>query len=186
MNSIKYRMSVHVMLLVTGSLLILIGAYSIAQPWHSFSYFVKYTGLTLIVSSVLLLVYSFLPGINVRESKWIVAESLVDFSFASVLIFNPFLTVIAFPLIIGSWLFIRGGLKVLLSLFLSRQIGGWKNILTVGIISMLFGLIFILYPYGRPLGAGLRISVFAILIGALYIYDALRLKRSDDTLIGLV
>lgn len=174
------------LLLFAGTILVFIGIYSILQPWQSFGYFVKYTGLSLVLSSVLLLFYSFQPEIISAERVWMIAESFVDLFFATVLIFNPFLTAVAFPMLIGSWVFLRGCMKIFLSFSVSKHIENWRNILVVGVVSVIFGLVFITYPYGRIRSAGLRISIFAIVMGILYIYDALRLRKSREAMSGLL
>ncbi len=174
------------MLFVAGVILILAGVYSIIEPWHSFGYFVKYTGLALVASAGLLLFCGFIPGISSGERKLITIESVVDLVFASVLIFNPFLTVVAYPLIIGIWVLLRGLVKVILAVSVFHKMRGSRNILIAGIISMSFGLVFIMYPSGRIREVGFLISIFAILMGALYMYDVVRLRRSDATLAGIV
>lgn len=186
MKQYKFRISLHLMIFIAGLILVMVGIYSILEPWQSFGYFVKYTGVTLFLSSTILLVYSFMSPGDIWEKGLMISEGLVDLCFATLLIFNPFLTVIIYPLIIGCWIFCRGILKIILAVYLSKRMSHWKSILTVAIISLVFGLIFMIYPYGRIREVGLRISIFAIVIGVLYVYDAVRLRKSEEELVSVV
>lgn len=173
------------LLLIAGTILIFIGAFGIIQPWNTFVYLVKYLGFALLLSSLLLFIHAVLTKTLRSERRWLIADGLIDMILAVMLIFNPLLTVIAFPLLIGSWLVIRGIIKILHYAFVSKAVFGSISILAVGIISLLSGILIMMLPNDQGYGLSIALSVLALLGGGLYIFDAIRYKRFEHTIVAL-
>ena len=105
---------------------------------------------------------------------------------AVLLIFNPFLTVIAFPLLIGSWIVVRGVIKILHYTFVSRAVIGSGSILVIGVISLLSGILIMILPNDQGHGLSTALSILALLGGGLYIFDAIRYKKFERTIVALL
>jgi uncharacterized membrane protein HdeD (DUF308 family) len=173
-------------LFVAGIILVAIGIYAIVKPASMFLYLIKYTGYALVLSTFFLLVHAFTSVTSKGEFKLLICEALTDLPFALILIFNPFLATVAFPLVIGSWILIRGIIKVFYFIFLSRVVRGRHYVLTVGVLSIIAGSIILLLPPARINDVSYGISVFALLIGGLYIFDAFKLKNNESVLTALI
>lgn len=174
------------LLLIAGIILIFIGFFGIIQPWNTFLYLVKYLGFALMLGSLVLFVHAFSTKILKGERRWLIAEGLTDMVLAILFVFNPFLSVVAFPLLIGSWLAVRGVIKILHYAFISRAVPGSVAILVVGIISILSGIFIMILPNDPGHGLGITLGILALLAGGLYVFDAIRYKRSEDTIIALL
>ena len=173
-------------LLFAGIILIGIGVYAILQPVNMFLYFIKYTGYTLVVSSLFLLMHALTVKSVKGESKWLMAEGLTDLVFAAVLILNPFLATVAFPLLIGTWVLIRGMVKLFHFVYLSRRFQGRQYILMAGVLSLVAGFVIVLLPSTRIIEISYGMSVFAFISGALYIFDAIKFKNNEAMLAAMV
>lgn len=184
MSKIKY--SSWYLLLIAGTILILIGVFGIIQPWNTFLYLVKYLGFALLLSSLFVFIHAFSTKTLKGEHRWLIAEGLTDLALASLLIFNPFLTVIAFPFLIGIWIILRGSIKILHYAFLSTAVFGSGSILIVGIIALCSGILIMIFPNHQSHGLSNLLSILALLSGGLYIFDAIRYKRFEHTIVALL
>jgi uncharacterized membrane protein HdeD (DUF308 family) len=183
---LKVRYSSWWLLLIAGFILIFIGVFGIIQPWNTFLYLVKYLGFALMLSSLLLFIHAFSTKTLKGEHRWLIAEGLTDLVVAVLLIFNPFLTVIAFPLLMGSWIVVRGVIKILHYAFVSKAVIGSGSILVVGVISLLSGILIIILPNDQGHGLSIALSILALLGGGLYIFDAIRYKKFERTIVALL
>jgi uncharacterized membrane protein HdeD (DUF308 family) len=164
----------------------LIGISGIFEPWDTFLYLVKYLGFVLLLSSSLLFIHAFAMQTVKGEVKWLIVQGLTDMTFASVLIFNPFLAIIAFPLLIATWAVVRGVIRILHYAFLTKTVYGANAVLHFGILFILFGILIIMFPAARVHGLSYAISFFALLSGGLYFFDAVRFKKFEDTIVALL
>ena len=174
------------LLLIAGIILIIIGVLGIIQPWNTFLYLVKYLGFALMLSSFLLFIYAFSTKILEGERRWLTAEGLIDMVLAVLLIFNPFLSVVAFPLLIGIWIVVRGVIKVLHYALVSRAVFGSTSILVVGIISLVSGILIMVLPNDQGHGLSITLSILSLLGGGLYIFDAIRYMKHQHTIVALL
>jgi len=110
------------------------------------------------------------------------AESIVDALFGILLLFNPLLSFIVFPFLIGRWILCAGLLKVAIAVTSTKRIRGWGYILAIGILSCVFGLRIMYVPYFRADGVTILLGAFGLMAGALTIFDAYRFRNSGDTL----
>lgn len=184
MHKVKY--SSWWLLFIAGIILILIGIFGIIQPRSTFLYLVKYLGFALLLSSVLLFIHAFSTKTLKTEHRWLIAGGVTDMVLAGLLIFNPLLTVVAFPLLIGSWMVLRGIIKILHYTFGSKAVFGSGSILVVGIISLFSGILIVMLPKNQGDGLSMTLSIVALLGGGMYIFDAIRYKRFEHTIVALL
>lgn len=110
------------------------------------------------------------------------AESAVNFFFAALLCFNPMLTFIALPLIMGGWLITTGFIKIFASLVLRKKLPAWPLISIAGCTAVLFGFLIIYNPIYKASGTVTLSGAFWLLMGLLYIIDALHFKKEATAL----
>jgi uncharacterized membrane protein HdeD (DUF308 family) len=169
------------LLTVAGGILIALGFFSLLSSLNAYIFLVHYSGLTLLLNGILLFIVSFKSSSGLKEKEWLLAEAVLDVLFAACLLFNPFLTFVAFALLIGPWMIGKGILKTLAA-FKLKQVRGWIFILMAGLLFIVFGLLIILYPLEKASGITVFIGSFAVIMGTIYIFDSIRFRKSAYTL----
>jgi len=166
-----------------GLLFMLTGIFCFIDPLHAYVELVRFSGLALILKGVVLQMASASSHIKfIREKRSMIVESIVDFLFGILLIFNPFMTFILYPLLIGYWILCVGLLKVGIAIIMRKQIPEWLFILGVGLIAFVFAILIINAPSTRAKDITRFIGAFFLILGAVLIYDANKLKRLHQTI----
>ena len=171
-----------VLLILAGLSLIGLGIYAFLNPLYTYVKLVKHSGLALLFNGAFLQLISASAQTFPKERKWLLAESVLDFCFGLLLLFNPLLSFIVFPFLIGPWVLSIGVLKILASLDLKPFIRGWMFITAFGILAAVFGLLILFDPFPNSNGITILIGIFGIVMGAIYIYDAFRFRHDENTL----
>jgi uncharacterized membrane protein HdeD (DUF308 family) len=170
------------LLISVGAVFLIIGLLAFTRPLSSYVRLAKYTGAGLLLNGIILQAVIVLNKKYPQERNWMQVESVLDFLFALLLLFNPVLSFLLLPYLIGIWILLVGVLKVLAALFLRRVVRGWKFILLVGILSVTFGLSLLYSQFARAEGITLLIGAFAAIMGMLYVLDAFYYRKREDTL----
>ncbi|MDR3714304.1 MAG: DUF308 domain-containing protein [Puia sp.] len=174
------------LLSAAGVFFLAIGTYCFICPVNAYLKMVKFSGEALLINGFLLIAASFIhtsnqPGWK-KERKWMHAESIVEFLFGILLVFNPILSFIVFPMLIGYCIFCVGIIKIASSLSLKNSLRGWLLVLILGTLLCIFGLLIVYFPFSKANDATFLISAFALIMGSLALIDADRLKNTTDTL----
>jgi len=167
--------------MIAGLLLLALGVFALASPWRAYVKMVHYAGAVLLLNGTLLIAVSYTSHSSLRERHWILVESLMDLFFGVILLFNPLLSFIAFPIFIGYWMIGKGMLKTIAAIRLARFIRGWALACLAGILSVAFGVLVIYNPLERSDAITLFVGAFALVMGGLYIFDSLRFRKMTDT-----
>ena len=165
-----------------GIVFLVIGIMAFARPLSSYVKLSKYMGAGLFLNGILLQTAIVANKKYPRESRWMQAESILHFLFALILLFNPLLSFILLPYIIGIWILLVGALKIMAALYLRNVLRGWKFILLVGALSAAFGIGLLSSQFARAEGITILIGAFAVIMGVLYILDAYYYRKREDTL----
>lgn len=163
---------------VRGIIAMLFGVTAIALP-----------AVTLVMLAVLFSAFALLAGavwmfgaVRHRRSDqrwWILlllgAVSIVAGVIAAL---HPSLTTIALIVLIGANALVTGILDIVVAVRLRRQIKGeWLLVLT-GVVSVLFGLLVLLFPLGAgALALAWMIGIYALLTGAMLVALSIQLRR---------
>jgi len=169
------------LLTIAGGILIAIGVFCMLSPLRAYVFLSHYSGLALLVNGILLMVVSYYHSGTFKEKEWLLAESVLDILFAACLLFNPFMTFIAFAILIGPWMIGKGILKMLAAIRL-KLIRGRIFIFLAGLLSVVFGLLIIFYPLAKASGITIFLGLFALIMGTLYVFDSIRYRKLSDTL----
>jgi len=169
------------LLLLVGIGLVAAGTFSLLFPFHAFVRAVSYSGTALLANGIILAVLAANP-LYIKEQKWLVAESALDMLFAVALMFNPIMTFIILPLIIGNWMFVIGIVKIFSAFALRKYFTGWKFVLLTGTLILAFGILINYNPIPKANGSITLVGIFCLLLGLLNIFDALRFKKMPATL----
>jgi uncharacterized membrane protein HdeD (DUF308 family) len=170
------------LLLIAGLTLIFIGTFSFIDPLDAYSKVVRYSGYILLLNGSLLSIVSVLHNACKMERRWLFIESVVDFSFAIILLFNPIFTFIAYSFIIGYWILIMGIIKILASFTLVNQVKGWGFILLTGFLATTFGFLIVNLPLEKADNFTSLMGFFCLTMGTLTVFDAFRFRKLEDAL----
>jgi len=165
------------LLIGTGSIFLGMGILAFIDPFSSYFKLVKFSGIGLLLNGAFLIVVSALNIRYPRERFWTQAESIIHMLFGTLFLFNPLLSFIALPYFIGSWIFLVGILKILASLTLRKTLRAWFYIFMVGALCSVFGALLLFSPFIKANSITILIGSFGVVIGALYIFDAIRYRR---------
>jgi len=169
-------------LLVMGILLVAIGVLALVNPLSAYFKMVKYSGIILVVNAIFLTLVSPSSGNAPKEKKWLLAESVIDFVFGTVLLFNPLFSFLIYPYLIGPWIFAIGVIKVLAATDMRKRIRGWFFILLVGILCLVSAVFIIYDPFSTASGIPVLIGIFGLILGATDIAESFRYRRRSDSL----
>lgn len=179
MNKIKSSR----LLIIGGIFFVLTGIFCLLSPLRAYVNLVRFSGIALLLNGIILQISSAYAHMTFRSEKtYMRIDGILDMTFGILLIFNPFLTFILFPLLIGSWIFGKGVLKIIVALLLKKKISGWLFILGLGILSVVFALVILYAPQNQANDITKIIGAFFICLGAVLIYDSYKLRRMHETI----
>ena len=171
------------LLAIVGIFFVLTGLFCFLDPLRAYVNLVKFAGVGLLLSGLVLQVVSSYAHMSfVREKTSMRIESIVDFIFGILLVFNLFMTYILFPLVIGCWILLKGLIKIIISILFRKQISGWVFILGVGVLSVVFALLIINAHLNQTNDITKIIGAFFICLGTVLIYDTYKLRRMHETI----
>lgn len=169
-----------------GVIFILTGLFSIITPLYSYVKIVRFSGLVLLLTGFALQNASTSSHVGfILEKRSMLVESIVDYLFGIILVFNPFLSFIAFPFIIGIWILLISATKIIVSILSRNKIRGWMFILFFGILSGVFAFIIMYAPLQKANEISRILGIFFITMGTVLIFDSLRLKKMHEA-VGLL
>jgi uncharacterized membrane protein HdeD (DUF308 family) len=170
-------------LALRGALLILFGVLAFFWPevaWlfvlASFATFAFLTGILAIVAAV--------KGQAQRSWWWaLILEGVLGISAGVMTIVFPGLTELALLFIIAYWGILTGVLQVAAAIRLRREIEREWLLAIAGILSVLFGLALVLMPAAGTLAIAWMIAAYSLVVGALLLALALKLRSGHYTVI---
>lgn len=168
------------LLFIAGVIFVSIGVLAFINPLSSYVKLTKFAGFGLLLNGGLLLAMMILRPVRSRENKWLQLESALHLFFGLLFVFNPLLAFIALPYFIGSWMLLVGLLKTLAAILLKQLLRGRGFVLAAGLLSTLFGFLLLFSPFARASSITLLLGAFGLIMGGLYIIDALRYRKSGE------
>jgi uncharacterized membrane protein HdeD (DUF308 family) len=166
------------LLTLAGITFISIGIFCMVDPLNAYVNLVRFSGIVLLINGLVLQwASSYVHVTFKREKQSMRIESIVDFAFGIILIFNPFLTFIVYPLLFGSCIFLVGIIKIVVALLAKKSNSGWSFILIIGILSCISAIVIIYMPLHQASDITKIIGVFCVLMGLILIFDSIRFRR---------
>ena len=151
-------------LLVRGLLALLFGAMTFAWP-----------GATLVALVLLYGAYAFVDGVTATSigvtsrAWWLVLSGLAGVAVGIGTFFYPGITAIALFYLIAGWAIMRGIFEIVAGVELRKLISGAWVLVLGGILSIVFGSLFIAYPAPGVLALAWLIGAYAFVYGAVMI-----------------
>jgi uncharacterized membrane protein HdeD (DUF308 family) len=167
--------------LLIGILFILIGFWTISTPVQSYLSLVIVFASFMFVSGIFQLVFSINNRKEIDNWGWHFTGALFDFVVGCILFFNPAITMVVLPFIMGFYFMFKGFATFGFAFDLKNQgSGGWGWLLASGILSVIFSIMIL----SNPTLGGLTIVIFTAMaffsLGFFNITLAFSLKKIKD------
>ena len=171
------------LLSIVGIIFIAVGTFSFLSPHSAYIKLLRFSGLALLINGLLLLVASVYAHTSFhKERNWMLAESVVDFLFGILLAFNPIVSWVIFPFLLGYWILAMGVIKICTSISLRKNVRGWRYIFATGVLFCIFGFLIVYFPFVRAHDITVIIGAFGLIMGSLILFESFRFRNTTDTL----
>ncbi len=151
-------------------------------------------GVTILALVLLFAAYMLLDGIlaivaAIRAARrhdrwgWLILEGVVDLIAGGIAVVWPLITVIAFVYLLGVWAIISGALLFIAGFRLNLEHGRWLMKLG-GIISVIWGILLMLWPLVGALVVTWWMAGYALFFGVALLVLAFRLRGRRRALIA--
>ena len=108
---------------------------------------------------------------------WLALVGLMGLAVGVLTIFYPQITGLVLLMFIAAWAIVTGVLQIYGAIKLRNEIEGEWWLVASGVLSVVFGVLLVLWPGAGALAMVLVIGTFAIIFGALLVGFALRLRK---------
>ncbi|RVX47697.1 uncharacterized membrane protein HdeD (DUF308 family) [Nonomuraea polychroma] len=162
-------------LTLRGVLALLFGIMAVAWP-----------AITLLVLAVVFGAYAIVDGAlaavaATRAAKGhrapLILLAVAGLLFGIMCIVWPGLTVLVVTLLIGIWAIVTGVMEIMTAIRMRREIQGeWLHVLA-GVLSVLFGVLVLVWPATGAITVALIIGIYAIVAGIMLIILSLRVRK---------
>ncbi len=164
------------LLALRGVAAIIFGVLAFTRPGATVLALVIVFGIYAIIDGVLAIITAF----QMREvvDRWwvLLLEGLAGILFGVIALVYPLVTAGALLLMIAFWAIITGIMEILAAIRLRQEINNeWALILT-GILSIILGVILVVFPGAGSLALVWTIGFYAVFFGALMIYLAFKVR----------
>jgi uncharacterized membrane protein HdeD (DUF308 family) len=164
-----------------GVFAILFGVLAIALPGVTLGALILLWGIYAVADGV----FAIISGVRAahRHERWgaLIVEGIAGILAGVVAVFLPAAAAVAFIYLFALWALITGIVEIVAAIRLRREIEGEWLLGLTGVVSVLLGLYAAVFPGLGLLGLIWAIGVYAIIIGAMLLMLAFRLRRHAGT-----
>jgi uncharacterized membrane protein HdeD (DUF308 family) len=116
-------------------------------------------------------------GADGRSRAWLVVEGIAGIAIGVVTFIWPGVTTLVLLALIAAWALVTGVLEIVAAVRLRREISGEWLLALGGALSVVFGILLLVWPATGALALVLIIGAYALVFGIVLIVLALRLRR---------
>jgi len=163
-----------------GVVAILFGLVALTLPGLTLEILVIFFGAYLLVDGVFTIVAAFTN--RTGQSWWVLLlEGLVDIAAGIVAFFSPRMATIVLVYIIAFWAIMTGFLEIGAAIQLRKEIKGELLLAFSGIVSIVLGILLLIFPVAGAVTVAWLIGGYAILFGVMLLSLGLRLRKEGKT-----
>jgi uncharacterized membrane protein HdeD (DUF308 family) len=111
---------------------------------------------------------------------WLALTGILDIAVGLIALFWPGITALVLILFIGAWAIVRGIFEIVAAIQLRKQIENEWLLVTLGVLSVLFGVAVLAFPGAGALGLVWAIAAYAVVIGIFMVMFALKLRSHQS------
>jgi uncharacterized membrane protein HdeD (DUF308 family) len=164
-------------LLLRGIASIIFGVLAFIWPGLTLVTLVLLYGAFALVDGVLSLIAAFTGSAKPVPTWWLVVVGILGIAAGIVTFLWPGITAVLLILFIGAWALVHGVFEIIGAIQLRKEIDNEWLLIIAGAMSVVFGILVLLWPGAGALALIWLIGAYAIIFGALLVGFALRLRR---------
>lgn len=167
-------------LVVRGVLAIIFGLIALIWPGITVRALVIVFGIYAIVNGLTVLWGAFRDR-EVEERAWLIFSGIISLAAGIGALVWPAITALALIWLIGAWFLITGVFE-LVGAVMRRGGAGTEGLMGVsGALSVIFGLVLVIWPGAGAAALSWLIGIFAIVVGLAMLYLAFRVRMQQPT-----
>lgn len=165
-------------LLVRGIVAIAFGIVALAWPHATVKALIVVVGVFWIVDGVVSAARAIAARKYVNSWVWWLAGALVSVVCGVVLFAWPAITAVAFAYLVGFWAILLGVLEIIGAFQVLANGGQWVGAMVAGGISLIFGLVMVIWPGSGITGLIWLVGIFALVFGILFVIAAFQVRSA--------
>lgn len=163
--------------LIVGVLSIILGVWTFTTPITTLVALTIVFIVSFFISGIIDIIYSIANRKILSGWGWILAGGIIDFLFALLLIAMPLpIVTTIFTYFMGFWILFRSIWTIGMAVDINKYINA-TELLILGILSLLFAIVYLFSPVFRGVSIVFFISLAFIFYGVFRIYFSLRLRK---------
>jgi len=175
-NKVKHY---SITLLINGIIALLFGALAILLPQTTIKTIAIYFGIVLLLGGAGGLWVSIRNMKNGKPYISALASSIVSVVVGIIIVFNTRLSLEIFGIIIGIWALVIGAVQLFISLKLLES-GQYKKLMIINsVITLIFGLMLFISPFGSIIILTRIIGVLAVIFGGILLFFSISLRSAE-------
>jgi uncharacterized membrane protein HdeD (DUF308 family) len=164
------------LLLLRGIAAIVFGILAFVWPGLTLLTLVIFYGAYALVDGVLSLVAAFTGGAKPVPTWWLIVVGLLGIGAGLVTFLYPGITALVLVVFIAVWSIAHGIFEIIGAIQLRKEIDNEWLLIVAGAMSVLFGVVILIWPGAGALALVWLIGAYAIVFGALMVGFAFRLR----------
>jgi uncharacterized membrane protein HdeD (DUF308 family) len=164
------------LLALSGIIAVLFGIIAIVYPSMTLAILIALFGAYAVIDGILYVVAAIRHHADDRQWWLMLLVGLVAIAAGAIAFLYPGPTAVALLFVIAAWAIITGILDIFAAVGLRREIANEWMLLLAGVISVVFGVLLVLYPSSGLLSIVWLIGIYAVLYGVAQIILAFRAR----------
>jgi uncharacterized membrane protein HdeD (DUF308 family) len=165
------------LLLLRGIAAVIFGVLAFVWPGLTLLTLVIIYGAYALLDGVLALVAAFTGGAKPIPTWWLVIVGVLGIAAGLVTFLYPGVTALVLLVFIAVWSIARGVFEIIGAIQLRKELENEWLLILAGAMSVVFGVLILVWPGAGALALVWLIGAYAIIFGALFVGFALRLRR---------
>ena len=150
--------------LLRGIIALIVGVILIAWTGATARVLADIVGIFLLLDGVVNIILAIMRAVNKEKWAWTLVWGLIAILFGGIIISRPAVLYTLIVVLVGLWAIIMGIIMLAGSLEMPPHTGrGWVGLL--GILSVILGIVILVYPYGSVYAAAVLIAIYALVVG---------------------
>ena len=164
--------------LLRGIAAILFGVAAFVWPAPTLTILIFLFGAFVLVDGVFGLVHAIWYRRQLRRWGLLALEGVLGIAIGALTFSAPGITAFALLMLIAAWAIVSGVLRIVVAVQVRKLIRGEWLLVAGGVFSILFGVLLVMLPQIGILTVVWLIAFYAILLGALFVFLALQMRRA--------
>ncbi|MCD7100190.1 DUF308 domain-containing protein [Stenotrophomonas sp. MMGLT7] len=162
-------------LLLYGLVTTFFGVFALLRPFQAIFALAWAFGIVALVEGVISLIALFDKNVQVSKG-WLALYALASIVFGVLAVINPVATAGVLLVLLAAWLVVAGIFRIVFAIRVRKEITGEWLIALSGVLAIVLGVLFAVYPAAGLLTAAIWIGVVALIYGVLQIVASFRLR----------